>query len=203
MKRSKSSRQWLQAHFKDKYVQQAQAEGLRSRAAYKLLQLQRRDRIIKPGMKIIELGAAPGSWTELLAKWVTDKGKIIAVDKLSINPINNVQFILGDFTDSQVQAEVMRALASDTADAILSDMAPNTSGIVSVDQARIISLNEQTVEFSVNLLKNKGFLCVKSFQGEGFESLLKLMQQHFNHVYTRKPAASKAKSREVYILAKR
>ncbi|MEM1243472.1 MAG: RlmE family RNA methyltransferase [Pseudomonadota bacterium] len=202
MKRSKSSRKWLQAHFKDEYVKKAQADGLRSRAAYKLIQLQQRDKFIKPKMRVIELGAAPGSWTELLAKWVTEQGKIIAVDKLSINPINNVQFIQGDFTDASMQTAIVKSLESEVADVVLSDMAPNSSGITSVDQARIMLLNELTLEFALKHLKKNGFLCMKSFQGEGFESLLKLIQQHFIQTHTRKPQASKTQSRELYIMAK-
>lgn len=200
MARSKTSRSWLNEHFKDPYVQRSWKEGLRSRAAYKLIEVQDKDRLIKPGMTVIDLGAAPGGWTQVVSEIIGSKGRIIAMDVLTMDPFADVQFIQGDFTEDSVFQALLEALEGDAVDVVLSDMAPNMSGNRSVDQARSMYLCELAVDFATQVLKPGGCLLMKIFQGEGFEPLLHEVRQHYGKVITRKPDASRDRSREVYWL---
>lgn len=198
---TKSSRRWLREHFSDTYVKQAQQSGYRSRAIYKLQELQERDQLIKPGMTVIDLGAAPGSWSQLLVKLVGAKGRVIALDILPMELINGVEFIQGDFTEDGVLDQLLQRLKRGKVDWVLSDMAPNMSGIDSVDQARSMALAELVLDFSLKIFPLSGGLLIKVFQGEGFDVFLKQIRQHFKKIVIRKPKASRDRSREVYILA--
>jgi 23S rRNA (uridine2552-2'-O)-methyltransferase len=200
--KSKSSRRWLREHFSDPYVKKAQQEGLRSRAAFKLQQLQERDKLFKPGMTVIDLGAAPGGWSELIVKWVGSKGKVIALDILPMHPIEGVEFIQCDFSDETQLKILLERLAYKKIDWVLSDMAPNMSGIESVDQARSMALAEMALDFAKQVLDDQGGFLIKAFQGEGFDAFLLEVRKHFKKVVIRKPDASRGRSREVYILAK-
>ena len=201
-KRSKSSRQWLDEHFKDAYVQQAQKEQYRSRASYKLLEIEAKDRILKPGMTVVDLGAAPGGWSQVTAEKVGSNGKVIALDILPMDPIANVQFIHGDFTEQAVLEQLLRTVGELEVKLVLSDMAPNISGMKSVDQPRAIYLAELAFDLAQNVLSKEGTFLVKVFQGEGFDHYLKQLRLHFARVVSRKPAASRPRSREIYLLAK-
>lgn len=198
----KSSRRWLQEHFSDTYVKQAQQLGYRSRAVYKLLELQERDRLFKPGMTVVDLGAAPGGWTQVVTQAVGQKGRVIALDILPMEPVPGAEFILGDFSEEAVLDELFECLGDSQVDWVLSDMAPNLSGIDSVDQPRSIALAELALDLAVRVLGNKGGFLVKVFQGEGFDSFLLSVRQHFKKVIIRKPKASRERSREVYVLAR-
>lgn len=198
----KSSRRWLREHFSDTYVKQAQQAGYRSRAVYKLLELHERYKLFKPGMVVIDLGAAPGGWSQVLVDLLGPKGRIIALDILPMDPITGVEFIEGDFTQETVEAELTELLGESTVDWVLSDMAPNISGIDSVDQPRSIYLAELALEFALKVLPPKGGFLVKVFQGEGFDGYLKLLRDNFKSVAIRKPKASRGRSSEVYILAR-
>lgn len=200
--KSKSSRRWLQEHFSDPYVKKAQREGLRSRAAYKLQQMQERDKLFKPGMTVIDLGAAPGGWSELVVKCTGDKGKVIALDILPMVPIRGVEFIQGDFTEDAQLEKLLEQLGNAKVDWVLSDMAPNLSGVESVDQPRSIALAEIALDLALRVLKERGGFLIKVFQGDGFDAFLKEVRRHFKRVMIRKPDASRGRSREVYILAK-
>lgn len=202
MPTSKSSRRWLNEHFSDAYVKQAQQEGYRSRAVYKLLELQERYKLFKPGMTIVDLGAAPGGWSQVLVKMVGSKGKVIAMDILPMEPIPGVEFIQGDFCSEDVLNQLLLSLGDNKVNWVLSDMAPNMSGIDSVDQPRSIYLAELALDFAMRVLSEKGGFLVKVFQGEGFDELLQTIRRHFSKVIIRKPKASRGRSREVYILAK-
>lgn len=201
MPRSKSSKRWLNEHFQDTFVKRSQAEGYRSRAAYKLLEIQQKDKLFKSGMTIIDLGAAPGGWTQVIAKSVGDKGKIFALDILDMQAIPNVHFIKGDFSVQTVLDELLDSIGDLKADWVLSDMAPNMSGIKDVDQAKGIYLAELALETALKVLNSSGGFLVKIFQGEGFDEYLKTVKRHFKTVKIRKPEASRARSHEVYILA--
>jgi len=201
---TKSSRRWLREHFSDPYVKQAQQAGYRSRAVYKLLELHERDKLFKPGMTIVDLGAAPGGWSQIVVDIVGPKGRVVALDILPMEPIPEVDFIQGDFTEDSVVNELFQLLGEDTVvNWVLSDMAPNLSGIDSIDQPRSIFLAELALDFALKVLSPRegGFL-VKVFQGEGFDPFLKQVRDHFKKVLIRKPKASRGRSREVYILAK-
>lgn len=200
--KSGSSRRWLKEHFSDTYVKQAQQAGYRSRAAYKLIELQERDKFIKPGMTVIDLGAAPGGWAQLLAKWVGAKGRVIALDLLTIEPIAGVEIMQGDFSEESVYHALLHTLHGQSVDWVVSDMAPNLSGIDSVDQPRSIALAELALEFTLGVLHAKGGFLTKVFQGEGFDSFLLELKKHFKAVFIRKPKASRGRSREIYLLAK-
>jgi 23S rRNA (uridine2552-2'-O)-methyltransferase len=202
MKRSKSSHRWLQEHHRDEYVLRAQKEGYRSRASYKLLEILEKDALIKPGMTVIDLGAAPGGWAQITAHLVGSKGKVIAVDLLPMDPIENVEFIQGDFQEQSVLDDIMVVLQGEQVDLVMSDMAPNISGVQAVDQPRAMYLAELSLELAEQVLKPGGCLLVKVFQGEGFDEFLKSLRMLFKQVVTRKPKASRARSREVYLLAK-
>ncbi|HXF67763.1 MAG TPA: RlmE family RNA methyltransferase [Burkholderiales bacterium] len=192
---------WMQEHVSDAYVKRARAEGMRSRAAYKLEEIARRDRLLAPGMLVVDLGAAPGGWSQVAAKRVVPGGRVIALDLLEMPALPGVTFIRGDFRDPSVVAELERALGGRKADLVLSDMAPNLSGIGATDQARVLELAGLALEFAMNHLKPRGKFLVKLFQGEGFEEYLRRLRGRFRSVAVRKPRASRERSSEVYLLA--
>jgi 23S rRNA (uridine2552-2'-O)-methyltransferase len=200
MKPSKTSKQWMREHINDPFVQQAQKDGYRSRAAYKLLEIDERDQLIRPGMVIVDLGATPGGWSQVSANKIGVSGKVIALDLLPLDPISRVEFIQGDFRDDSVLSQLEEKLAGKQIELVISDMAPNISGIDSVDQARSIHLAELALEFASHHLKPGGAFLVKVFQGTGFEAYVKLMRTHFKKVVNRKPKASRDRSSEVYML---
>lgn len=200
MKPSKTSKQWMKEHVNDPFVQLAQKEGYRSRAAYKLLEIDERDHLLKSGMVVVDLGATPGGWSQVAASKVGDSGKVIALDLLPLQPLARVQFIQGDFREDSVLAQLELLLAGQKIGLVISDMAPNISGIDSADQARAIHLAELALEFAANHLKPGGAFLVKVFQGAGFEAYMKSMREHFGRVLSRKPKASRDRSSEVYLL---
>ena len=200
-KRSSSSRAWLKEHFNDAYVKEAQRLGYRSRSVFKLQELHERDKIFRPGMTIVDLGAAPGGWSQYLKQIVGRQGRIIALDILPMEPIDGVEFILGDFTQEAVYQQLCATLGDTPVDWVISDMAPNISGVDSVDQPRSIALAELALEFALRV-QPKGGLLTKVFQGEGFDPFLLSIRQNFKKVVIRKPKASRDRSREVYILAR-
>jgi 23S rRNA (uridine2552-2'-O)-methyltransferase len=201
MARSKSSSRWLKEHFDDVWVKKAQAEGWRSRAAFKLEELVERDRLLKPGMHVVDLGAAPGGWSQLVQRRLGDSGRIIALDILPMQGIGGVQFIEGDFREAEVLAELERCLGGAPVDLVLSDMAPNMSGVAVADQIRAMDLAELALDFCRHWLKPGGAFLTKLFQGAGFDNYLRDLRGGFDHVTIRKPKASRARSREVYALA--
>jgi len=202
MARSKSSKRWLKEHFDDEFVRRSQVEGYRSRAVYKLIEIDEKDKLIKPGMTIIDLGAAPGGWSQYAAEKLKGSGRVIALDLLLIEPeIEGVEFIQGDFREDEVLGQLMDVINSDPADLVFSDMAPNMSGMKTVDNARAMYLAELTLELSKETLKPGGAMLVKLFQGEGFEQYLKELRQSFTKVTMRKPKASRSRSKEIYALA--
>ena len=202
MARSKSSSQWLQEHFKDKYVLQSQQDGYRSRAAYKLLQIQEKDKLIKPGMNIVDLGSAPGGWSQVARQFIGSQGKVVAVDILPMEQLAQVEFIQGDFQEQSVLNELLRVLNNEPVDLVISDMAPNITGIKAVDQPKSIYLLELAIELADQVLKPGGSLLMKVFQGEGFQPLLVELRKRYQKVISRKPKASRSRSAEVYLLAK-
>ncbi|MDQ8039393.1 MAG: 23S rRNA (uridine(2552)-2'-O)-methyltransferase RlmE [Rickettsiella sp.] len=201
MSRSKSSNRWLKQHFNDPYVKRAQQEGLRSRSAYKLLEIQEKNKIIKTGMIVVDLGAAPGGWSQLAAKFVGERGKVYALDILPMLPLINVDFIQGDFREEAVLHQLLKHLQSQAIDLVISDMAPNLSGMRTIDQPRVMYLAELAIDFAQQVLKPKGGFLIKTFQGEGFETYLKLLRQLFATVSICKPSASRSGSAEVYLIA--
>ena len=201
MAKSKSSKKWLKEHFDDEYVQRAKKEGYRSRAVYKLIEIQNKDRLIKPGMTLIDLGAAPGSWTEYAVKLLGKTGRMIALDILPMEPIPGVQIIQGDFREDDVLENLLAAMGEEKADLVFSDMAPNISGMEVVDIPRAYYLAELTLDLSQRVLKPGGGILVKLFQGEGFDVFHKALKENFSRVVIRKPKASRTRSREVYALA--
>lgn len=202
MARTKTSKAWMREHVNDTYVKRAQSEGYRSRAAYKLAQIAGRDKLLKPGMIVVDLGAAPGGWSQVAAQQVGPGGRVIAVDVLEMPALPGVTFIRGDFHDAATLAELERLLAGSAVDLVISDMAPNISGIASVDQTRAMGLAELALDFAVNHLKPQGNFLVKLFQGAGFDEFVKVLRGHFGQVVTRKPEASRSRSSEVYVLGK-
>ena len=192
----------MQEHVSDPYVRKAQSEGMRSRAAYKLQQLYERDHLLKPGMVVVDLGCAPGGWAQVAGRVVGTEGRVVGVDLLEMLPVPGVRFVQGDFGDDQVLAEVEKYLEGRAVDLVLSDMAPNMSGVTSVDQARSIGLAELALDFAVNHLKPQGNFLVKVFQGSGFEELVAEIRRRFVQVMIRKPEASRSRSNEVYLVAK-
>lgn len=191
----------MQEHVSDDFVKRAQRDGYRARAAYKLMEIDDRDRLIKPGMVVVDLGAAPGSWSQVVTQRLKGQGKVIALDLLDMQPIPGVDFLQGDFREDRVLAELENRLGGKPVDLVISDMAPNISGISSTDQARMAHLAELALEFSMQWLKPGGHLLVKVFAGSGMEEIVKAMQQGFEQVMTRKPRASRDRSSEVYLLA--
>ncbi len=202
MARSKSSSGWLKAHFDDEYVKKSQQEGLRSRAVYKLKEIQEKDRILKPGMTVIDLGAAPGGWSVYARDCIGENGLMIATDILDMDPIAGVEFIQGDFREQSVYDELLKVLGNRKIDLVISDIAPNMSGNKAVDMPRAMYMCELAFDFAKQTLKPGGNLLFKFFHGEGFEDLLKEVRQHFDKVVIRKPKASSSRSREAYLLAK-
>lgn len=202
MKRNKTSKAWLHEHLNDPYVLRAQAEGFRARAAYKLTEIDDRDHLLRPGAVVVDLGAAPGSWCQVAVKRCGPKGKVFALDLLPVESIPGVDVLQGDFTEDSVLAELERRLDGAPVDAVLSDMAPNLSGVASVDQARSIHLCELALDFASQHLKPGGQFVVKVFQGEGFMEFRKAMEAVFASVQVRKPKASRDRSAEVYLLGK-
>ncbi|OGT31298.1 MAG: 23S rRNA methyltransferase [Gammaproteobacteria bacterium RIFCSPHIGHO2_12_FULL_35_23] len=202
MARSKSSRQWLSRHFEDDYVKKAQAEGWRSRAVFKLLEIQEKDQLIKPGMQIVDLGAAPGGWSQVAAKLLKGNGKVYALDILPMASIENVIFLQGDFREEIILTELLTQLEDRKLDLVMSDMAPNLSGQKYIDQPRSMYLAELALEFAERTLKPEGTFLIKVFQGYEFEAYLRNLRQVFEKVVIRKPKASRSSSKEVYLLAK-
>lgn len=200
-KRSASSTRWLKEHFDDKYVQQAQKKGLRSRAVFKLEELQGRDRLLKHGMTVVDLGAAPGGWSQYSVEQVGLKGKVIACDLLPMDPIAGVDFLQGDFRDEEVLNALLERVGEDKVDVLLSDMAPNMSGTPEVDQPRSMYLVELALDMCRQVLAAKGSFVVKVFQGAGFDEFLLDVRRSFSSVKVRKPDSSRPRSREVYIVA--
>jgi 23S rRNA (uridine2552-2'-O)-methyltransferase len=202
MARSKSSRRWLDEHFDDPYVKRAQEQGLRSRSAFKLIELDDKYRLLTPGALVVDLGAAPGGWSEVVIPRVGETGRVIALDILPMEPIAGVDFIEGDFTEAEALEALEAALGGRKADLVLSDMAPNMSGVAVTDQARAMYLAELALEFATENLKPGGDLLVKVFQGEGFDAFVQQCRTAFGKVKVRKPDASRPRSREVYLLAR-
>lgn len=202
MARSKSSRNWLDRHFNDNYVKQAQQLGFRSRAAFKLLEIQEKDNLIVPGLVVVDLGAAPGGWSQIARDLVGDEGMVFALDILPMDPIAGVHVIEGDFREQEPFDKLLAMLDGRSVDLVISDMAPNISGVAAVDQPRSMYLCELALEFARQTLRPGGDFLVKVFQGEGFDDFFRLMRDSFGKVVTRKPQASRSKSREVYLLGR-
>ncbi|MGD8497667.1 MAG: 23S rRNA (uridine(2552)-2'-O)-methyltransferase RlmE [Chromatiales bacterium] len=202
MARSKSSRRWLKEHFDDPYVREAQAAGYRSRAAFKLLEIQAKDRLLRPGMTVVDLGAAPGGWSQVAAAAVGARGRVLATDLLEMDPLPGVEFIQGDFREQEVLDRLLASLGADKADLVISDMAPNISGMGAVDQPRAMYLAELALELCREVLRPGGDLLVKLFQGQGFDAYMAELRRVFRQVRVRKPKASRARSRELYVLAR-
>jgi 23S rRNA (uridine2552-2'-O)-methyltransferase len=202
MQRSKSSKRWLQEHFDDVYVKRAHAEGYRSRAIYKLKEVDEKEKLFKPGMTVIDLGAAPGGWTQYVSNKLDGHGTIIALDLLPMDALAGVHFILGDFREEIVLQQLMTLIPERSVDVLLSDMAPNMSGNIAVDIPRAMYLAELAFDFGHKVLKPGGALLMKIFHGTGFDDLIKQARLQFERVVIRKPSASRARSRETYLLAK-
>jgi 23S rRNA (uridine2552-2'-O)-methyltransferase len=202
MARTKSSGNWLREHVEDPYVKQAQRDGYRSRASYKLIQLNEKDKLIRPGMLIVDLGSAPGGWSQVAGRLVGDKGTVVATDILPMDPVKNVDFIQGDFTEETVLNQILALLEGRKPDLILCDIAPNITGIDVADQASSMYLVELALDMTRQVLKPKGDFVVKVFQGAGSDAYLKELRTSFEKVLIRKPAASRARSREVYVVAR-
>ena len=202
MARSKSSGSWLRRHVTDPFVKQAQIDGYRSRSAYKLIELDERDRLMRPGMRVLDLGSAPGGWSQVAAKAVGAKGRVLATDILPMDPIVNVDFIQGDFTSDSVVEQIKAWLGDGKFDLVVSDIAPNLSGIDSADQARSIHFLELALDTVRLMLKPGANFVAKMFQGQGSDEYVKELRKHFGKISIRKPKASRPESREVYIIAK-
>ncbi len=200
--RSKSSQKWLQEHNRDHYVKQAQQDGYRSRASYKLLEINQKDRLLYPGLVVVDLGAAPGGWSQVAAKLVGPKGKVIASDILDMDSIVDVNFILGDFTDPVVLQRILGSLEKGLVDLVISDMAPNLSGNKAVDQPAMVYLAELALELAGKVLSSNGVFIAKLFQGQGFDAFVLDVRKLFREVSIIKPDASRSRSREVYLMAK-
>jgi 23S rRNA (uridine2552-2'-O)-methyltransferase len=202
MARSKSSHRWLREHFDDEYVKKAKREGYRSRAVYKLDEIQQKDRIIKPGMAIVDLGAAPGGWSQYASGLLGDKGTVVAMDILPMEALSGVTFLQGDFRENDVLDKLLQLLERQKIDLVMSDIAPNISGMDAVDQPRAMYLAELAVDFAERVLRPGGDLLIKVFQGEGFDELVRGLRGNYQKVVIRKPRASRRRSREVYALAR-
>lgn len=201
-KRHKKSKVWMQEHVNDPYVQRAQAEGWRSRAAFKLIEIDDKYKLLRPGITVVDLGAAPGSWSQVAVKRIQPGGRLIALDLLEMTPLHGMEFIQGDFREDEVLRQLEAALGGRQVDLVLSDMAPNISGIASSDQARVMHLAELTLEFCRDHLKPGGDMLVKVFQGSGFMELREMLSGAFETLQTKKPAASRDRSAETYLLAR-
>jgi 23S rRNA (uridine2552-2'-O)-methyltransferase len=202
MPRTKSSNEWLRRHVNDPFVKQAQIDGYRSRSAYKLIELNEKDRLIRPNMRILDLGSAPGGWSQVAGRLVGRKGRVLATDILPMDPVVNVDFIQGDFTDDKVIEELLAWLGEGKFDLIISDIAPNLSGIDSADQAGSMYLLELALDTVRKTLAPGAAFAAKMFQGSGSDEFMKELRKSFEKVLIRKPAASRKESREVYIVAK-
>jgi len=202
MARSKTSKSWLKEHFDDKYVKQSQEDGYRSRACYKLLELQKKDQFIKSGMTIVDLGSAPGGWSQVAAELVGDHGNVIASDILPMDSLAGVQFVQGDFTKEAVFTEILNAIGERPVGLVISDMAPNMSGMAEIDQPRSMHLVELAFDMARQVLPKGGCCVAKVFQGEGFDTLMRDLRKEYQTVVSRKPDASRARSKEVYWVAK-
>ena len=202
MARSKTSKKWLDEHVNDPYVKKAQIDGYRSRASYKLIEINDKDKLFRPGDVVMDLGSAPGGWSQVVVPLIGEKGRVIASDILPMDSIIGVDFIQGDFTEEAVYEQILNALDNEKADSVISDMAPNISGVNATDQYSSIYLVELALDMARNVLKPGGSFCAKVFQGVGYEEYVKDVRSSFNKVLVRKPAASRARSREVYLVAK-
>lgn len=202
MPRTKSSKQWLREHFTDEFVKRAQKEGYRSRAIYKLSEIDQRDHVFRPGMTVVDLGAAPGGWSQYAHERVGERGRVFALDVLPMDPVAGVDFIQGDFTEEVPLEALKAALAGLVVDVVISDMAPNISGVGVVDQAKSMYLAELALDFARAHLRPGGTLLLKAFQGVGFTELHRDMRQAFRVMASRKPAASRDRSREIYLIGK-
>ena len=202
VQRSKSSANWLREHFNDPFVKQAQKDGYRSRASYKLLEIQEKDRLIRPGMSVIDLGAAPGGWSQVTSRLIGGQGRLIASDILEMDSIPDVTFIQGDFTQDEVLQQILQAGGDSHVDLVISDMAPNMSGTPAVDMPRAMFLCELALDLATRVLKPGGDFLIKIFQGEGFDMYLKDVRSKFDKVQMRKPSSSRDRSREQYLLGK-
>lgn len=202
MAKSKSSKRWLSEHFDDPYVRMAQQQGLRSRSAFKLLEMQEKYGLIEPGMTVVDLGAAPGGWCQVVRPLVGAQGRVIGLDLLEMEPLPDVEFIQGDFTEDEPLAELERALQGRKVDLVLSDMAPNMSGMAAIDQAKAMYLAELALDFVREHLRPGGDFLIKLFQGADFDGFVREVRSLFDKVLVRKPKASRARSREVYLLAR-
>jgi len=201
MARSKSSDAWMKEHFDDEFVARAQQEGYRSRATYKLLEVNDKDKLLKRGMTVVDLGAAPGGWSQVVADIVGEEGMVVALDILPMDPLPGVEVLLGDFQEAAVFNHLLDTLGGRPVDVVMSDMAPNMSGMRSIDQPRAIYLCELTLDLARSVLKPGGTMLLKLFQGEGSDEFIRECRNTFRKVVIRKPAASRARSREVYVLA--
>ncbi|MAY41999.1 MULTISPECIES: 23S rRNA (uridine(2552)-2'-O)-methyltransferase RlmE [unclassified Neptuniibacter] len=202
MAKSTSSERWLKEHFDDQYVKKAKEHGYRSRASFKLIELDEKDKLFKSGMTVVDLGAAPGGWSQIAAERVGDRGRVVASDILPMDGMAGVEFVQGDFTEEEVLNQILSALGEEPADLVISDMAPNMSGMSAVDQPAAMYLVELALDMAREVLKPGGNFVAKVFQGEGFDQYLLDMRKSFNKVVTRKPDSSRARSREVYLLGK-
>lgn len=200
MKPSKTSKAWMQEHLNDEYVKRAQKEGYRARAAYKLLEIDDKDKLIKPGMTVVDLGSTPGSWSQVAVQRIKGQGRVIALDILDMHPILGVEFICGDFREESVLHQLETSLNQKLVDLVIADMAPNMSGLKDVDQAGAAYLTELALDFCQQWLKPGGNFLVKVFIGSGFDEIVKQMRGQFEKVVTRKPKASRDRSSEVYLL---
>jgi 23S rRNA (uridine2552-2'-O)-methyltransferase len=200
MKRTRTSKAWMQEHVSDEFVKRAQREGYRARAAYKLMEIDDKDHLINPGMVIVDLGCAPGSWSQVAMQRLQGKGRVFALDILEMQPVPGVEFLQGDFREDSVLAQLESKLEGRQVDLVISDMAPNISGINVTDQARVAHLAELALEFAKDWLKPGGHLLVKVFAGSGFDDNLKAMREIFEQVVTRKPKASRDRSSEIFLL---
>ncbi|BAP13183.1 MAG: 23S rRNA methyltransferase [Alcanivorax borkumensis] len=198
--RSKTSKAWLKEHFNDPWVAKAQEQGYRSRASFKLLEMNEKDRLFRPGMAVLDLGAAPGGWSQVAGQLIGGRGTVIASDILAMDALPDVTFIEGDFREEVIYEQILMALGDQRADLVMSDMAPNMSGNSAVDQPRAMYLAELALDMAERVLEPDGVFLVKVFQGEGFEDYRKALQSRFKRVVSRKPAASRARSTEVYQL---
>jgi len=198
MAKSKTSKNWLKEHFSDPYVKQSQEDGYRSRASYKLLELHKKDKLFKPGMTVVDLGAAPGGWCQVAAQLVGSNGLVIASDILPMDFLPDVEFVQGDFTDDEVFGEILSVLDNRPVDLVISDMAPNMSGMADIDQPRAMALVELAFDLAHQVLRPGGAFVAKVFQGEGSDTLMRDMRKYYSRFVSRKPDASRARSREVY-----
>ena len=201
-KKRSSSKAWLKEHREDSYVQRARREGYRSRASYKLIAIQEKDRLIRPGMTVLDLGSAPGGWSQVAAELLSNRGRVVASDILSMDSLPGVTFVQGDFTEQDVFERLVAALDGSPVDLVMSDLAPNMSGLADVDQPRAMYLVELALDMARQVLAPGGAFVAKVFQGEGFDTLLRDTRAVFGKVLTRKPGASRPRSREVYLVAK-